>query len=595
MLQGNAADMRDALVSDFKFTWRPEPLDRWMRESRVSPAAAAVFWAHWRAAHMSRQAADRARRWKSAIPLRTLSTELGVNISTVKAAHKTLQQLGLIQRTSQGRDPRKPYHQPTSITEILLPASLVQGLRARTPLVEPKEAVAAPSGRSRATAPDGNAGTQGAPSPCDFRQSVDGQGARGEPRISKPFRDETRCRDIGITPKDGQLIDKVLRRITASGIREGGTSRGLNAPVRCAIAVFAGPRSLPSEVQNGKAPPLAGSPGFLTQEGSPPPGAQGTSPSRGKSSLPRSFSEPSPLPSGYSSTFPGGLLGNHPQSLSDCASGCGPGLSGVEPPTVEARGLSSQEAREPSPPGDAAPRQESLEPWPGKAPAHAVKVLPPSRESSEPCRERLGSPDPTKGESLNDGPSSDSLTRAGVDACRISSPRLRSRSLRLRMSEAERARYDAAVLSGRPGPLWDSDTSLSVGEQLWLAGTLKRTQLAPVSRPLPNTRVATQQPAGVLIRRLPSPLIFEARRRLSALVGEDRVATLWEELRYSVEEGALSALPFTHAMNVALKLVRSGRWSRPRQMIPGATVRAWESATPRVAARTPSRIRRNEH
>jgi hypothetical protein len=57
------------------------------------------------------------------------------------------------------------------------------------------------------------------------------------------------------------------------------------------------------------------------------------------------------------------------------------------------------------------------------------------------------------------------------------------------------------------------------------------------------------------------------RRRLSEAGAKDLLETYFQEVTWSMQFGSLSKLEtLHHAVNVAVKLVREKRWSRPTRM-----------------------------
>ena len=122
MFMGSVAgDPREWLVQNSMFTIRPEPLEGWIREKRLTRAAEAVFWLHWQQGHTT-------KTWCSVIPVQTVASKLKLNEATVKRAHRRLVELKLLCRRSPGRDPYDQFKQATSVTEVILPPEFMPNL-----------------------------------------------------------------------------------------------------------------------------------------------------------------------------------------------------------------------------------------------------------------------------------------------------------------------------------------------------------------------------------------------------------------------------------------------------------------------------------
>lgn len=123
MSVGNASllDPRVRLVREKYFSVRPKPLERWLWSKNVPASAERVFWLHWQEGQLRGD-------WCSEIPLRRVARECDLDVSTVTRAYQCLVRLGCIRRTDPGRDPANPFQQATAVTEVRIPAELLQGL-----------------------------------------------------------------------------------------------------------------------------------------------------------------------------------------------------------------------------------------------------------------------------------------------------------------------------------------------------------------------------------------------------------------------------------------------------------------------------------
>ena len=132
----NAHDPRDRLVREKYFSLRPKPLERWIWQQGLSPAAERVFWQHW-------EEGMRNRTWCSEIPIRRVAALCCVDVSTVSRAYQLLRARGLIRREDPGRDPANPFQQATAITEVRVPRELLVELERHPSRVQPRRPVQA--------------------------------------------------------------------------------------------------------------------------------------------------------------------------------------------------------------------------------------------------------------------------------------------------------------------------------------------------------------------------------------------------------------------------------------------------------------------
>jgi hypothetical protein len=139
-----------------------------------------------------------------------------------------------------------------------------------------------------------------------------------------------------------------------------------------------------------------------------------------------------------------------------------------------------------------------------------------------------------------------------------------------RASTTERSRYFNASRNGSAAIEFDADTKLTPedrGQLLTQLEQMARAQSAP-------------PPASESVRSRPSSASFAKPRRLSLLelartrkrVLETVVASAAPEVLrqvvWAVEEGALRRFEMPLAVNIALKKIREGAWSRPNRMPP---------------------------
>ena len=137
------------------------------------------------------------------------------------------------------------------------------------------------------------------------------------------------------------------------------------------------------------------------------------------------------------------------------------------------------------------------------------------------------------------------------------------------MSKAERARYDQAFSQHESSMAFDADSALTAEQQatvLQLLAILARPQPAstPVRAPCLGSSGEPPRPR----RRLSMLELARVRHGLQAASGRTDVDELCRQIVWAVEEGALAKFPQRHAVNIALKKVREGAWSRPHRMPP---------------------------
>ena len=142
-------------------------------------------------------------------------------------------------------------------------------------------------------------------------------------------------------------------------------------------------------------------------------------------------------------------------------------------------------------------------------------------------------------------------------------------ALLARMSKTERARYDQAFSQHAPTMAFDADSTLTAEQQssvLQLLAILARPQPQATPARAPCLGTATDSPRPR--RRLSILELARVRHGLQAACGTTDVDELCRQIVWAVEEGALTKFPQRHAVNIALKKVREGAWSRPHRMPP---------------------------
>jgi hypothetical protein len=136
-----------------------------------------------------------------------------------------------------------------------------------------------------------------------------------------------------------------------------------------------------------------------------------------------------------------------------------------------------------------------------------------------------------------------------------------------RASDAEKGRFFAASRGGQTQMAFDARTRLSAEDQAqWLAQLVQMARPATTSPRAPLT--ASPVTSAVPRRRL-SPLeLARARKQISLIVPANQLSETFRQVIWAVEEGALSKFEWPLALNIALKKLREGAWTRPNRMPP---------------------------
>lgn len=141
-----------------------------------------------------------------------------------------------------------------------------------------------------------------------------------------------------------------------------------------------------------------------------------------------------------------------------------------------------------------------------------------------------------------------------------------------KFSPTEKATYSHAWSQRLGDMVFDATTRLTVEEQHWVLW-----QLHLIARPEP---VAVKAPTGPTVsarstpteytgpRRLPPLDAARLRRRVLEGVPASDAAETFRQVLWAVEEGALRRFEPGKAVNIALKKIREGAWTRPNRMPP---------------------------
>ena len=150
-----------------------------------------------------------------------------------------------------------------------------------------------------------------------------------------------------------------------------------------------------------------------------------------------------------------------------------------------------------------------------------------------------------------------------------------ARALFGKLSAGEQRRYQEAQRLRSTGLEFDSDTRLSPDERAYFLNSLAALHAQPALERVISVREPTR--VGAAPRGPLTPLeLARIRRRVVELVPGEAGFELARQVAWSVEAGALSRFGAIHGLNIALKKIREGAWTKPNRMPPNwlrATVR----------------------
>ena len=140
------------------------------------------------------------------------------------------------------------------------------------------------------------------------------------------------------------------------------------------------------------------------------------------------------------------------------------------------------------------------------------------------------------------------------------------------MSDTERHAYQEALRFHRPHMEFDAQSKLTSDARSKIQRTL--TNLITTNSPNPSIR-----PSSPGRKPLPRKLsLFELARlnhELQSATSPASAPELMRQVTWSIQHGALRRFDTRHALNIALKKIREGTWSRPHRMPPN-----WIPAAP---------------
>ena len=143
--------------------------------------------------------------------------------------------------------------------------------------------------------------------------------------------------------------------------------------------------------------------------------------------------------------------------------------------------------------------------------------------------------------------------------------------IRAKFSTAERAAYDRAWAEKSADLTFDAATQLTAEEQQyvrWQLHLIAQPSSAETAAASPSALERPAPPAYAGPRRLAPLETARLRKRMLEAVPAHEVAETFRQVLWAVEEGALRRFEAAKAVNIALKKIREGAWTRPNRMPP---------------------------
>lgn len=156
--------------------------------------------------------------------------------------------------------------------------------------------------------------------------------------------------------------------------------------------------------------------------------------------------------------------------------------------------------------------------------------------------------------------------------------------LTAKMTAAERSQFDAAQRTHASRIEFAADTALDPEERAQVLQFLSVIATAPAatpqSAPAPSSSSTCAPGAYSGPRKLSLFELARVRREITAIATPREAAEVLRQVVWSVEQGALRRFAPLHAVNIALKKLRDGGWSRPNRMPPNWLIEASRAAAP---------------
>jgi site-specific DNA-cytosine methylase len=199
----------------------------------------------------------------------------------------------------------------------------------------------------------------------------------------------------------------------------------------------------------------------------------------------------------------------------------------------------------------------------GRAPSRGLKHAQAPQGASPKAQREEGSP--VNGKNVEAAPSASQAIPTSSKAL----TRVESAALMRKLSERERTAFFVASRDRLTDMAFDADTVLSPEDQRSVIELLTRISSASPAVAVAPSASASRSPAQFAKERRLSPLeAARVRKYVLALVPATAGAEVFRQVLWSVEEGALRRFEPRLAINIALKKIREGAWSRPNRMPP---------------------------
>jgi hypothetical protein len=147
--------------------------------------------------------------------------------------------------------------------------------------------------------------------------------------------------------------------------------------------------------------------------------------------------------------------------------------------------------------------------------------------------------------------------------------RQQTQALWARASDHERTRFFVASKDRLTHLEFDPDTRLTPEDRSWILAQLAQLAVAKPSEPAPTSGAPKpRKPIYQGPRRLSVLDLARTRKRIFDCVPGATAGEILRQVIWAVEEGALRRFEVPLALNIAVKKIRDGAWSRPHRMPP---------------------------
>jgi hypothetical protein len=196
----------------------------------------------------------------------------------------------------------------------------------------------------------------------------------------------------------------------------------------------------------------------------------------------------------------------------------------------------------------------------------------PQKDPSPPTSaEAISAPQiPLAPASLPAEPASSVTEPSAPASSRVTRPsRQQTQAIWAKASADERARYFVASRDRLTHVDFDPDTRLTPEDRGWILAQLTQLAIAKPTEAAPSaSKPKPSKPAYQGPRRLSVLDLARTRKRILECVPGAAAAEVLRQVIWAVEEGALRRFEVPLALNIAVKKIRDGAWSRPHRMPP---------------------------